>query len=76
MPIADDLFYKWHQRKNDRKKLESENHRIEEPKPVRPVITSKPLVRGYDSRDLFWEDALIRIREIRRQIAADLKKEE
>jgi hypothetical protein len=43
---------------------------------MRPDITSKPLVRGYDSRDLFWEDALIRIREIRRQIAADLKKEE
>jgi hypothetical protein len=48
--IADDLFYKWHQRKNNRKKLEGENHRIEKPRLVRPDITSKPLVRGYDSR--------------------------
>jgi hypothetical protein len=34
------------------------------------------VVRGYDSRDLFWEDMLLRIDEVKRQIAADLKKED
>ena len=74
--IADDLFHQWHQRKNMKKKTETENHRTVKPEPVQPAASAKPFVRGYDSRDLFWEDALIRIREVRRQIAADPKKEE
>ena len=74
--IADDLFYQWHQRKNNKKKTEIESHRVEKPERAQPGISAKPPVRGYDSRDLFWEDALIRIREVRRQIDADLKKEE
>ena len=74
--IADDLFYQWHQRKNNKKKPKIESHRDEKPQPAEPDISAKPLVRGYDSRDLFWEDMLIRIREVRRQIAADLEKEE
>jgi hypothetical protein len=64
--IADDLFYQWQQRKNNKKKPEIESHRVEKSEPVQPAISAKHLVRGYDSRDLFWEDALIRIREIRR----------
>ena len=74
--IADEFFHQWHQRKNNKKKTEIENHRVDKPESQQPVISSKPLVRGYDSRDLFWEDALIRIREVRRQIAVDPKKEE
>ena len=31
----------------------------------------KPVVRGYDSSDLFREDALIRIRKLEAEIAAD-----
>ena len=31
------------------------------------------VVRGYDSGDLFREDALIRIRELDREIAEDMK---
>jgi hypothetical protein len=63
--------------KNKKKKTETENHRAVKPEPpVQPAISAKPVVRGYDSRDLFWEDALIRIREVRRKIASDLKKED
>jgi hypothetical protein len=43
---------------------------------VQPAVSAKPVVRGYDSRDLFWEDALLRIDELKRQIDADLKKED
>jgi hypothetical protein len=43
---------------------------------VQPAVSAKPVVRGYDSRDLFWKDALLRIDELKRQIAADLKKED
>jgi hypothetical protein len=34
---------------------------------------SKPVVRGYDSSDLFREDALIRIRKLEAKIAAGVK---
>jgi hypothetical protein len=44
------------------------------PEPVQPAVNAKLVVRDYDSRDLFWEDALLRIDEVKRQIAADLKK--
>jgi hypothetical protein len=74
--IADELFHQWHQRKNLKKKTETENDRAVKPEPLQPTISAKPVVRGYDSRDLFWEDALLRIDELKRQIAADLKKEE
>ena len=74
--IADDLFYQWQQRKNMKKETETEKHRSVKPKPLQPAVDTKPVVRGYDSRDLFWEDALLRIDELKRQIAADLKKEE
>ncbi len=74
--IADELFHQWHQRKNLKKKTETENDRAVKPEPLQPAISAKPVVRGYDSRDLFWEDALLRIDELKRQIAADLKKEE
>ena len=33
-------------------------------------------VRGYDNPELFREDALIRIRELEREVAEDLKKRE
>jgi hypothetical protein len=74
--IVDNLFHQWRQRKNMKKKVETENHRAVKPEPVRPAVSAKPVVRGYDSRDLFWEDALLRIREVKRQIGADVKKEE
>ena len=74
--IADELFHQWHQRKNLKKKTETENDRAVKPEPLQPAISAKPVVRGYDSRDLFWEDALLRIDELKRQIAADLKKGE
>ncbi len=74
--IADDLLHRWRLRKKMKKKLETENHRTVKAEPVQPAVSAKPVVRGYDSRDLFWEDALIRIREVRREIAADLKKED
>jgi len=74
--IADEFFHQWHQRKNLKKKTETENDRAVKPEPLQPAISAKPVVRGYDSRDLFWEDALLRIDELKRQIAADLKKEE
>jgi len=59
-----------------KKETETENDRAVKPKPVQPTANSEPVVRGYDSRDLFWEDALLRIDELKRQIAAELKKEE
>jgi hypothetical protein len=62
--------------KKMKKKLEAENHRTVKAEPVQPAVSAKPVVRGYDSRDLFWEDALLRIDELKRQIAADLKKED
>jgi hypothetical protein len=74
--IVDDLFHQWHQRKNIEKKVETGNHRAVKPEPVQPTVSTKPVVRGYDSRDLFWEDALLRIDELKRQIASDLKKED
>jgi hypothetical protein len=75
--IADDLFHRWRQRKNMKKQVETGNHRAVKAEPVQPAVSAKPaVVRGYDSRDLFWEDAILRIREVRRQIGADLKKEE
>jgi hypothetical protein len=74
--IADDLFHQRHQRTNNKKKTEIESHRAVKLEPVQPVVSVKPVVRGYDSRDLFWEDALLRIREVRRRIAEDLKKED
>jgi hypothetical protein len=73
--IADELIHQWHQRKNLKKKTEIESHRAIKPEPVQANVSAKPVVRGYDSRDLFWEDALLRIDELKRQIAADLKKE-
>jgi hypothetical protein len=75
--IADDLFHRWRLRKYMKKKLETKNHRGVKAEPAQPAARAKPaVVRGYDSRDLFWEDALLRIREVKRQIGADLKKEE
>jgi hypothetical protein len=74
--IADELFHQWHQRKILNKKTGTENDRTVKPEPLQPAISAKPVVRGYDSPDLFWEDALLRIDELKRQIAADLKKEE
>ena len=74
--IADELFYQSHLRKKNKKKTEIESHRAVKPKPVQRTVDTKPVVRGYDSRDLFWEDALLRIDELKRQIAAELKKEE
>ncbi len=74
--IADDLFYQWHQRKNMKKKTETENHPAVKPQPVQRTVDTEPVLRGYDSPDLFREDALIRIHELERQIAADLKKGE
>jgi hypothetical protein len=74
--IADELFHQWHQRKILKKKTGTENDRAVKPEPLQPAISAKPVVRGYDSPDLFWEDALLRIDELKRQIAADLKKEE
>jgi hypothetical protein len=74
--IVDDLFHQWRQRKNLQKKVETENHWAKKPEPVQPAVSAKPVVRGYDSRDLFWEDALLRIDELKRQISADLKKED
>ena len=74
--IADELFHQWHQRKNLKKKTETENTWVVKPEPVQPAVSAKPVVRGYDSPDLFREDALLRIRELKRQIAADLKKGE
>src|SRR2546426_4812802 len=74
--IADDLFHQWRQRKNMKKQTETENHRSVKPKPGQPTPNSEPVVCGYDSRDLFWEDALLRIDELKRRIAADLKKGE
>ena len=74
--IADDLYHQWRQRKNMNKNNETENHRAVRQNPVQRTIDIEPVVRGYDSPDLFREDALIRIHELERQIAADLKKEE
>jgi hypothetical protein len=74
--IVDDLFCQWRQRKNMQKKVETGKYRAVKPEPVQPAVSAKPVVRGYDSRDLFWEDALLRIDELKRQIAADLKKED
>jgi hypothetical protein len=73
--IADDLFYQWHQKKINKNKNEIESRRFKKPETVQPGISAKHHVRGYDSRDLFWEDALIRIREARRLIAEDLEKD-
>jgi hypothetical protein len=50
--IADELFHQWRQRKNMKKKTETENHRAVKPEPLQPAISAKPVVRGYDSRDL------------------------
>jgi hypothetical protein len=73
--IADDVFHRWRQRNNMKKKLETENDQTVKAEPVQTAISTKPaVVRGYDSRDLFWEDALLRIDELKRQIAAELKK--
>jgi hypothetical protein len=74
--IADELFHQRRQRKNMKKKTETESRRDIKPEPMQPAVSAKSVVRGYDSRDLFWEDALLRIHELKRQIAADLKKEE
>jgi hypothetical protein len=60
-----------------KKKIEIGKHRAIKPeRPLQPAVTTKPAVRGYDSRDLFWEDALLRINELKRQLAADLQKED
>jgi hypothetical protein len=76
--IADEVFHQWHQRKNRKKQTEIENHPAVklEPESVQPAVSAKSVVRGYDSRDLFWEDVLLRIDEVKRLIAADLKKGE
>jgi hypothetical protein len=50
-------------KKNMNKKVETGNHRAVKPKPRQRAVSAKPVVRGYDSRDLFWEDALLRIDE-------------
>jgi hypothetical protein len=73
--IADDLLHQWHQTKNLKNKTKSEKRRAVRPEPVRPV-SAKAVVRGYDSRELFWEDALLRIDELKRRITAELKEEE
>jgi len=42
-------------------------------------VAAKPvanIVRGYDSRDLFRVDSLVRLRELEREIAADMKEVE
>jgi hypothetical protein len=72
--IVDDLFCQWRQRQNLKKKFETGNHRTV-PRPVQPTVSAKPVMRGYDSR-LFWEDALLRIEVLKRQIDAELKKED
>jgi hypothetical protein len=69
--IADDLFYQWRQRKNMKKKTETENHRAVKTEPVQPAANTKSVVRGYDSPDLFWVDTLSRIRELTRKIETD-----
>ncbi|SRR6266498_5098662 len=74
--IADDLFHQWRQRKNLKKKTENENQQAVKPKPMQRTVDTEPIVRGYDSPDLFREDTLLRIDELKRQIAADLKKGE
>ena len=74
--VVNDLFRQWSQRKNLNKKGETGNHRAVKPKPVQLTVSAKPVVRGYDSRDLFWEDVLLRIDEVKRQIAAESKKED
>ena len=70
--IADELFHQRRQRKNMKKETETESRRDIKPEPVQAAVSAKSVVRGYDSRDLFWEDELIRIHELERQIAADL----
>jgi hypothetical protein len=74
--IADEIFHQRRQRKNNKKKTDIESHRAVKPKPVQRTVDTEPLVRGYDSADLFREDALRRINELRRQIAAEVKKGE
>jgi hypothetical protein len=74
--IADELFHQWHQRKNNKKNPKIASNLAAKPEPVQPAVSTNPVVRGYDSRDLFWEDALLRIDEVKRQIAAELKKGE
>jgi hypothetical protein len=74
--IADELFHQWRQRKDRKKKTETENHLAVKPEPMQRTVDTKLIVRGYDSPDLFREDTLIRIRELERKIEADLKKGE
>jgi hypothetical protein len=78
--ISDNLFDQWHQRRNIRKqaKLQIGGGAFRSAEPDRALnatIDLSTTIRGYDSRDLFWEDALLRIDELKRRIAEDLKKE-
>jgi hypothetical protein len=79
--IADDLFDQWHKRRSTKKKTEMESRAatfpsVEANRAINPrLIDFTTVIRGYDSRDLFWEDALLRIDELKRRIAEDLKKE-
>ena len=72
--IAAEIFHQWRQRKHNNKKTEIESHRSVRPQPVRPAVSSEPVFRGYDSPELFREDALLRIHELKAQIAAEVKK--
>ena len=74
--IADKLSHQWSQRKHNKKKTEIESHRTIRPEPVRLAVSAEPVVRGYDSPELFSEDGLLRIHELKRQIAAEVKKAE
>jgi hypothetical protein len=38
------------------------------------TATSQPKVRGFDSGELFREDGLIRLEELSKEIAKDLRK--
>jgi hypothetical protein len=79
--IADNLFDQWHQRRSIRKQAKLQIgggafRSAEADRAVKPTLLDfNTVIRGYDSRDLFWEDALLRIDELKRRIAEDLKKE-
>src|SRR5688572_3985608 len=74
--IADEIFHQWRQRTHNKKKTEIESHRAVRPQPVRPAVSAEPVVHGYDSPELFRQDAVLRIHELKRQIAAEVKKGE
>lgn len=69
--IVEDLVRQWRRKQENKTRMEPTNSPRSAGSPSQPTAP-KPVVRGYDSPDLFRKDALIRIRKLEAEIATEL----